>query len=87
MADYVTKIRTTDGDKQIDYNALANLPISDGVATQLITLHDNPKEDMHAATKQYVDQHAGGKIPVLSKDPVNPAEGEMWVLYTESEGE
>ena len=26
MADYVTKIRTSTGDKQIDYNALANLP-------------------------------------------------------------
>lgn len=26
MADYITKIRTTDGDKQIDYNALANKP-------------------------------------------------------------
>jgi hypothetical protein len=26
MADYVTKIRTSEGDKQIDYQALANLP-------------------------------------------------------------
>ena len=26
MADYITRIRTADGDKQIDYNALANLP-------------------------------------------------------------
>ena len=26
MADYITKIRTINGDKQIDYNALANLP-------------------------------------------------------------
>ena len=26
MAEYVTKIRTNEGDKQIDYNALANLP-------------------------------------------------------------
>ena len=33
MADtelYVTKVRTNDGDKQIDYNALANLPKFDG---------------------------------------------------------
>lgn len=29
MADYITKIRTESGDKQIDYNALANLPESD----------------------------------------------------------
>lgn len=26
MAAYITKIRTAEGDKQIDYNALANLP-------------------------------------------------------------
>ena len=26
MADYITAIRTVDGDKQIDYNSLANLP-------------------------------------------------------------
>lgn len=26
MADYITRIRTKEGDKQIDYNALANLP-------------------------------------------------------------
>lgn len=29
MAEYITKIRTEDGDKQIDYTALANLPSSD----------------------------------------------------------
>lgn len=28
MADYITRIRTADGDKQIDYRALANLPTS-----------------------------------------------------------
>ena len=34
MAQYVTKIRTESGDKQIDYNALANLPQSDATLTQ-----------------------------------------------------
>lgn len=29
MAEYITAIRTESGDKQIDYNALANLPQSD----------------------------------------------------------
>lgn len=29
MSRYITKIRTEAGDLQIDYNALANLPISD----------------------------------------------------------
>ena len=28
MADYITKIQTVDGNKQIDYKALANLPTS-----------------------------------------------------------
>lgn len=35
MAQYVTKIRTESGDKQIDYNALANLPQSDATLTQV----------------------------------------------------
>lgn len=34
MADYVTKIRTEAGDKQIDYEALANLPQSDATLTK-----------------------------------------------------
>lgn len=34
MADYVTKVRTEDGDKQIDYEALANLPQPDNTLTQ-----------------------------------------------------
>lgn len=34
MSDYVTKIRTESGDKQIDYEALANLPQSDATLTK-----------------------------------------------------
>jgi hypothetical protein len=34
MAEYITKIRTESGDKQIDYNALANLPKSDSTLSQ-----------------------------------------------------
>lgn len=34
MATLVTRIRTDDGDSQIDYNALANLPKSDTTLTQ-----------------------------------------------------
>ena len=33
MADYVTKIRTIDGDKQIDFKALANRPTASSVST------------------------------------------------------
>ena len=35
MSQYVTKIKTSDGDLQIDYNALANLP-------ELNTMFSNP---------------------------------------------
>lgn len=31
MADYVTKIKTSDGNKQIDFEALANIPKINGV--------------------------------------------------------
>jgi preprotein translocase subunit SecD len=34
MAEYVTRIRTESGDKQIDYNALANLPTTDKTLSQ-----------------------------------------------------
>lgn len=34
MATYVTRIRTQEGDKQIDYESLANLPTSDTTLTQ-----------------------------------------------------
>ena len=33
MSEYITKIRTNTGDKQIDYNALANLPQIDNTLT------------------------------------------------------
>lgn len=35
MADYIKKIRTSNGDKQIDYEALANLPTIPSVDTSL----------------------------------------------------
>ena len=34
MSDVIKKIKTKDGDKQIDYDALANLPVSDVTLTQ-----------------------------------------------------
>ena len=40
MADYVTKIRTRDGDKKIDYNALANLPDIPSVDESLLNQGD-----------------------------------------------
>lgn len=43
MANYITKIRTESGDKQIDYNSLANLPdealpIAGGVMEGVLTV-------------------------------------------------
>lgn len=35
MSDYIKKIRTSNGDKQIDYEALANLPTIPSVDTSL----------------------------------------------------
>ncbi len=34
MAEYITKIRTEAGDLPVDYNALANLPVSDSTLTK-----------------------------------------------------
>lgn len=45
MADYITKIRTLDGDKQIDYNALANKPsIGKASLVHSLTLEEGVKE-------------------------------------------
>ena len=40
MVDYVTKIRTRDGDKKIDYNGLANLPDIPSVDESLLNQGD-----------------------------------------------
>lgn len=37
MSQYVTAIRTADGDKQIDYNALANKPNLEDISTTVIS--------------------------------------------------
>lgn len=38
MKDYITRIRAIDRDKQIDHNAIANLPISDGGMKDISTV-------------------------------------------------
>lgn len=54
MAEYVTRIRTQEGDKQIDYTALANLPQADTTLTQ---------------SGQFADAKAvGEKIKSMSSD-------------------
>lgn len=60
MSDYIERIRTTTGDKQIDYNALANLPTipSYGKATQttdgLMSASDKEKIDNGTLTEYKV---------------------------------
>lgn len=49
MADYITKIRTNEGDKQIDYNALANLP-------ELNTMFSNPNLLINSDFRNPVNQ-------------------------------
>ena len=38
MEDYITRIRAIDRDKQIDHNAMVNLPISDGGMKDISTV-------------------------------------------------
>ena len=61
MAQYVTKIRTADGDSQIDYNALANLPNLDNFVTQteisaISESVDGLSEDVAALSKAVADE-------------------------------
>ena len=54
MAEYIKKIRTSEGDKQIDYTALANLPaLGEGDGENSIVEGTNTR----AISK---DSHAGG---------------------------
>jgi hypothetical protein len=69
MSDYIKKIRTTSGDKQIDYNALANLP---GLATDK-TDGFMPKEDksnLTGLTGNIQSQLNAGFMP-LGHQPVS----------------
>lgn len=52
MAQYVTKIRTDEGDKQIDYNALANLPALESIMSEYhdMTVTVTPGENYSSVT-------------------------------------
>lgn len=43
------------------------LPLAGGTLTGALTLSGAPTVDLHAATKKYVDDNAGGTVSVLSK--------------------
>ena len=55
-AKYVTKIRTADGDKQIDYNALANLP---ALFTKLYVAQSTPPTETNIF---WVDTSSGKSV-------------------------
>lgn len=68
MADYVTKIRTEDGDKPIDYKALANLPQSDATLTKSGEFAD--AKSVGDALKQKADKTSiPTKLSELENDP------------------
>ena len=82
MADYVTKIRTSTGDKQIDYNALANLPNvatlgSDGKVPvdQLPSMDYIPTTEKGAANGVAILDNSGkvpsGQLPSMDYIPTS----------------
>jgi hypothetical protein len=53
------------------------------IMTGFLTLHADPSSPLHAATKQYVDAHAGGgggsaSITISVTPPVSPTAGALW---------
>ena len=68
MADYVTKIRTEDGDKRIDYNALANLPKADATLT-----YSGSFADAKAVGDALADKADKTSIPTKTSDLTNDA--------------
>lgn len=83
MADYVTRIRTATGDKQIDYNALANLPHIADAYSKLETLSSRTRvalglgssatpDDAFKALNDAVESKAGSVTPEdIGAAPVN----------------
>ncbi|WP_050698172.1 SGNH/GDSL hydrolase family protein [Anaeromassilibacillus senegalensis] len=69
MADYITKIRTTSGDKQMDYNSLANLP-------QALK---NPNKLMFTGA---VEGEYDGSREVTVDIPVSG--GSDWIFYSQT---
>lgn len=68
MADYVTKIRTESGDKQIDYEALANLPQPDTTLTKSGEFAD-AKAVGDALKKKADETSIPTKLSELENDP------------------
>lgn len=63
-SEYIKKIRTEDGDKQIDYEALANLPDLSGYAKQ------SDLSQLQATVNDKLDSY---KLPVAINDALTQA--------------
>lgn len=97
MADYVTKIRTSTGDKQIDYNALANLPNvatlgSDGKVPvdQLPSMDYIPTSEKGAANGVAILDNSGkvpsGQLPSMDYIPTSQKGAASGVASLGSDG-
>lgn len=80
MSDYIKKIRTTTGDKQIDYNALANLPtipkydVATPATDGLMSAKDKEKLNNISKVKSYI---IAGVTDQELDDVINDAFSEM----------
>lgn len=83
MADFIKKIRTADGDKQIDYNALANLPDlsqkvnKSDIDTELDSSSTNPIANKVLAEHVEDINTALQEIIVLQEDLMTPDGNEV----------
>ena len=72
MSEYITKIRTDQGDKQIDYNALANLP-------QLNTMFSNPNLLMNSDFRKPINQRGQTSYSI----PANTYTIDRWKVLSD----
>lgn len=77
MADYIKTIRTTTGDKQIDYEALANKPITEGTCNgQLVA---NASAQSNLTVSQVRNIYAGTED--LTAGTSELATGVIYLVY------
>jgi hypothetical protein len=61
----------------VDNALLGYLPLTGGTLSGSLTLAGDPIQPMQAATKNYVDLHAG-LVTVAASPPSNPLQGKLW---------
>lgn len=92
MSDYIKKIRTQTGDRQIDYLSLANLPVPDKTLSKEGEFADAEAvgkrfDDIEIATDGYVDFYKTAEVVQSMFNPANGAEykGGVSSVYTNLE--